>query len=342
MKVLVTGATGYVGGRLVPLLLDEGHTVRTTTHRARPGPWWWADAVETVPMDALDPQQVEAACEGVDAVYYLLHGLDRPDFVEQDRRAAQNLVAAVEKHRVERVVYLSGIVPPVPEERLSDHIASRLEVERVLTDSSATVISLRAAIVIGSGSASFEILRQVSERLLLQPLPLWMDSAVQPVAVVDVLECLLGALTLDSDSLHLDVGGPEQLSYARLLQAYAQIAGRLRPQLVLPYLRDPLVGRLVGALTDVPTPVVRSLVQSLRHDMVCADDSFVPLLLPPGHRLVGVRPAIERALAAPQDDPPDADPMGPMPQDPAWSRDGGARPVTSALLELAQSLLPDR
>ena len=297
MKILVTGATGYVGGRLVPLLLERGHEVRTTTtdpDREQP---WWGDRVESVVMDALDPHQVAAACEGVDAVYYLIHGMGGDDFVETDRKAAINLADGVRAHGVDRIVYLSGVVPDVAEDELSEHITSRLEVEQILSDAPATVVVLRAAVLLGSGSTSFEIIRQVSERMPVHTVPTWMDSTVQPIAVVDVLEALVGALEYGGPSRHFDVGGPDALSYGALIDAYTSHAGLERPQVEVPLLPTALVGTLVGSLTDVPRPVVEALVQSLRHDMVASDDDFKQALLPEGHRLVGLDEAFRRALA---------------------------------------------
>ena len=133
MKILVTGATGYVGGRLVPLLLERGHDVRTTTSDPDREQPWWGDRVETVVMDALDADQVTAACEGVDAVYYLIHGMSGDDFAESDRKAANNFADGVRAHGIDRVVYLSGIVPDVAESEISAHIMSRREVERILS-----------------------------------------------------------------------------------------------------------------------------------------------------------------------------------------------------------------
>ena len=286
MRILVTGATGYVGGRLVPLLLDRGHEVRTTTSDlSRQGPWW-SDRVETVEMDVLDPRQVAAAVDGMDVVYYLIHGMGGDDFAENDRRGAQNMAAAVTAHGIGRVVYLSGIVPPVPSDELSEHISSRLQVEQILTDTPATVITLRAAVIIGSGSTSFEIIRQVSERLPVQTVPDWMRSQVQPIAVVDVVEALVDALTVDSASRSYDVGGPDRLPYPELLERYAEIARLTRPQVTIPLLPTQLVGTLVGSLTDVPGTVVEALVESLHHDMVTGEEDFRRDLLPDGYRLL--------------------------------------------------------
>jgi uncharacterized protein YbjT (DUF2867 family) len=343
MKILVTGATGYVGGRLVPVLLERGHDVRTTTTDPDRDPAWWADRVETVVMDALDPDDVAAACEGVDAVYYLIHGMGGADFEETDRSAATHFADAVRAHEVPRVVYLSGVVPEVDEGELSPHVRSRLEIERILSGVRATVVVLRAAVLLGSGSTSFEIIRQVSERLPVHTVPTWMDSLVQPIAVVDVVEALLGALDHDGPSRHFDVGGPDRLRYADLLDSYASYAGLQRPQVEVPLVPTSLVGTLVGSLTDVPRPTVEALVESLRHDMVTTDDDFVTMLLPPGHRLVGLEEAFRRSLAAPEPEtlPADADPMGPLPQDPAWASGGDGRPVLAKAVDAVTDLLVD-
>ena len=341
MKILVTGATGYVGGRLVPVLLQRGHVVRTTTSNPDREPPWWGDRVETVVMDALDADQVKAACDGVDAVFYLIHGMGGDDFAETDRQAASNFAEAVRSHGIERVVYLSGLVPEVTETELSEHIESRRDVERILTDSPATVVVLRAAVLLGSGSTSFEIIRQVSERMPVHTVPSWMDSMVQPIAVVDVIEALVGSLEYDGPSRHFDVGGPDQLRYGALLEAYTEHAGLERPQVHVPLLPTALVGTLVGSLTDVPRATVEALVESLHHDMVIADDDFQALLLPQGHDLVGLDEAFRRSLASQETAPESADPMGPLPQDPAWASGGDERPVLAKVVDAVKDVLPD-
>ncbi|MGA8211143.1 MAG: NAD(P)H-binding protein [Nocardioidaceae bacterium] len=337
----MTGATGYVGGRLVPLLLERGHDVRTTTSRPDRAQPWWGDRVETVVMDALDPDQVTAACEGMEAVYYLIHGMGSHDFAETDRKAATNLADGVRAHDVGRVVYLSGLVPDVAESELSEHIKSRREAERILSDVPATVVVLRAAVLLGSGSTSFEIIRQVSERMPVHTVPSWMDSMVQPIAIVDVLEALVGALEYAGPSRHFDVGGPDQLRYGALLEAFTAHAGLERPQVNVPLVPTALVGTLVGSLTDVPRATVETLVESLHHDMVVADDDFQKALLPEGHRLVGLDEAFRRSLAQRATAPRNADPMGPLPQDPAWASGGDDRPALAKVVDAVKDVLPD-
>ena len=341
MKILVTGATGYVGGRLVPVLLERGHDVRTTTTNPDREQPWWGDQVETVVMDALDEDQVATACAGMDAVYYLIHGMGGDNFAENDRKTATNLTRGMRAHNVGRIVYLSGVVPDVADDDLSEHITSRREVERILSDGPATVIVLRAAVLLGSGSTSFEIIRQVSERMPVHTIPTWMDSQVQPIALVDALEALVGALEYTGPSRHFDVGGPDRLRYSALLDAYTSHAELQRPQVDVPLLPTALVGTLAGSLTDVPRPTVEALVDSLRHDMVAANDDYREMLLPGGHRLVGLDEAFRRSLAPPATGPADADPMGPLPQDPAWASGGDDRPAMAKVVDAVKDVLPD-
>lgn len=323
MKVLVTGARGYVGSRLVPRLLADGHDVRVTaTSEPDPEKLWWLDRVDVARMDVLELGDVEKATEGIEAVYYLIHDLGEDDFATTDRVAAQNTVSACQTNGVERVVYLSGLVPDVPDDEQSEHIASRLEVERILTTAAGiTTITLRAAVLLGAASTSYEIVRQISNRLPIQTMPTWMkDCRVQPIAFVDALEALVGALTVQTRSRYYDIGSTEVLSYGDLVATYGEVAGLTRGQVPVPFLPTRLVGVLAGLLTDVPVHTVESLVESLHHDMVCGGRDFEADLLPEGHQLVRVREAIERALRRnPEDVPPEErDVMGNLPQDPAW------------------------
>ncbi len=362
MRVLVTGAGGYVGRRLVPVLLEWGHEVTASfTDVGSAARFPWADRVTAVSMDALEAGQVQAATRGMDAVFYLVHGMAGPDFVDTDERAAHHLAHAAIDNEVGRIVYLSGIVPPAEDDALSPHLRSRFEVERILSASGVPTIAVRAAVVLGSGSTSFEIVRQISERMPVHAVPVWMTSRVQPIAVVDAIEVLARCLDVPAVTRSYDIGGPEQLRYVDLLGLYAEVAGLVRPRVTLPLVPAEVVGWAAGRITDVPAPVVEALVQSLRHDMVCSEEDFRVELLPVGYRLLGMREAITRALADPTRpsgpvdhpdpepvdpddlDPAVLDPMGPLPTDPEWA--GGevyvtdGRPVHAPRTPVAELLL---
>ena len=323
MRVLVTGGGGYIGSRLVGALLADGHEVRASfTDPTRAPQFWWYDRVEVVRLDVRQPDQVAAAVAGVDAAYYLVHSMSGPDFIRADRTAAHHMATAAAAAGVQRLIYLSGLVPPVAADQLSDHLSSRAEVERILTASSVPTTTVRCAIILGSGSTSFEILRQISHRLLVHPISSWMGSLVQPVAVVDVLAVLVACLTVDpAPRRSYDVGGPERLSYADLLARFCAVAGLPRARVPLLGVDESIAGTLAGLLTDVPSDLVRELVHSLRHDMVCGETDFRTDLLAPGTGMVGLDAAIGRALAAPRLDVPAAqrDPMAALPGDPAWA-----------------------
>lgn len=323
MKVLVTGATGYVGSRLVPELLRRGHDVVATHTSETPRETPWPDRVEWRRMDVLDPHQAVEAVHEVDAVLYLIHGMSGSDFRQTDREAAENMVAAVDKAGVSRLVYLSGIIPDVPEAALSEHLLSRLEVEQILAGSQAATLALRAAIVVGSGSTSFEIVRQISGRLpLLQAIPTWMsDTMVQPIAISDAVHLLAEAVERPDVVGHLDVAGPDRVSYPELLSLYADVAGLTRVQVPLPGLPSELTGWLAGQLTDVDTTTVESLMGSLEHDMLATPGEQGAL---GPHKPMPLREAIERSLVSfdPDDDGAAVGGSAESPSvaDPAWSR----------------------
>ncbi len=352
MLVLVAGAGGYVGGRLVPLLLERGHDVTasfTTAQSAQRFPW--ADQVRVAVMDVLDREQVLETTRGVDAVVYLVHGMGGADFARKDEQSAHHVAQAALQNGVERIVYLSGIVPPVPEDDLSEHVRSRLQVERILTASGVETMTLRAAIILGSGSTSFEILRQLSERLPVQTVPAWMTAEVQPIGVVDVLELLASCLEVPAATRSYDIGGPQRMPYVQLLDLFAETAGLVRPQVSVPFLPTDLVGWLAGQVTDVPSATVEALVQSLHHDMVCAEEDFRSDLLAVDYRMTDVQEAMSRALrpAEPAEQGADQnsfDPMGPLASDPDWA--GGevfvedGQPVHAPRTAVAELLLGPR
>jgi uncharacterized protein YbjT (DUF2867 family) len=314
VRVVVAGARGYIGSRLVPALLERGHeVVATATSDPTGAPFAWADRVTWARMDALDPDQVRAAVTGADAVCYLVHALDRPGFSDLDRRAAQTMRDAVDEAGVSRLVYLSGLVPDVPRAELSEHLASRLEVEEVLLGSSAATVSLRAGVVLGAGSTSFEIIRQLGAGMLVQPVPSWLTTRIQPIGVGDVVTLLVHALENPEPTGARDIGGPDVLTYPQLLGAVAWQARLLRVRLPAPPVPVDLVALAAPLFCAAPPRTVASLVASLRHDMVCdpARTWSLPGVATP------LRTAVRAALRDSGD--PAMAAYRPAPGDPAWT-----------------------
>ena len=299
MKVLVLGATGYVGSRLVPALLEAGHDVVASSSRApRPDAHAWGDRVEWRRCDATDRGQVDTALEGVDALVYLVHSLDSPGFADRDRLAARTVGEALASSSVHRVVYLSGLVPDVAPADLSPHLSSRHEVESLLAGSGRSSLALRAGVVIGAGSTSFEIIRQLATLLLVQPVPLWMNRRVQPVAVSDVVRALVETVADDTVTGSLDVGGPDVVTYPALMAVVSRGAGLRRLRLPVPAAPSTAVGLGMAALSAAPPRTAVALAHSLREDMVCRPDhTWAP---DDGELLLDLGTAVALALA---DDP---------------------------------------
>ncbi len=295
---LVTGASGYIGGRLVPELLAAGFNVRVLTRRAdqlRDRPWF--GDVEVAVGDASDPEVVAQGLKGVDVAYYLLHSLVSGDgFEDVEQRMAQTFASAAKAAGVQRIIYLGGLLPVGDE--LSPHLRSRMKVGEILRDSGVPTIELRAAIIIGSGSASFEMLRYLTERLPAMVTPRWVHNRIQPIAIRDVLRYLVAAAALPSElNRTFDIGGPDILTYAEMMQRYAAVAGLSRRWIVpVPVLSPTLSSHWVGLITPVPSSIARPLVESLRHEVFCHEhdiDAYVPV---PSGGLFGVDRAIKQAL----------------------------------------------
>ncbi|MET8013092.1 SDR family oxidoreductase [Streptomyces sp. NPDC005271] len=333
MRCLVTGASGYIGGRLVPELLAAGHQVRCVARspgKLRDHPW--AGRVEIVRGDVTDEESLGAAMEGVEVAYYLVHALGTgPDFEETDRRAATIFGERARVAGVRRIVYLGGLAPAgVDERELSPHLRSRAEVGRVLLDSGVPTAVLRAGVIIGSGSASFEMLRYLTERLPLMVTPRWVRTRTQPIAVRDVLRLLVGCAGLPDD-VHrtFDIGGPDILTYRDMMRRYAAIAG-LRGRLIapVPVLSPGLSSLWVGLVTPVPNGIARPLVESLRHEVVCAERDIAACVPDPPGGPLGIDQALELALRRIRDADvatrwssaatPGA-PSDPLPTDPDWA-----------------------
>jgi len=326
----VTGVTGYVGGRLVPELLAAGFRVRALARDpARLAGRDWADDVELVRCDVGDPEDLRAALDGVDVAYYLVHSLGTGrDFEARDRHLALTFGRAAREADVGRVVYLGGLAPSGV--RLSRHLASRREVGEILLASGVPVTVLQAAVILGSGSASFEMVRYLTERLPVMTTPRWVANRIQPIAVRDVLRYLVGSASMPPDvSRTFDVGGPDVLTYGELMQTYARVAGLPRRLIVpVPVLTPRLSSLWVGLVTPVPAGIAKPLVESLEHETVCREHDIRELVPDPPEGLLGAERAIELALQRIHDGEvttrwssaavPGA-PSDPLPTDPDWS-----------------------
>lgn len=329
MRVLVAGATGYVGSRLVPRLLAAGHTVRCLARdpgRLRDRPW--AGDVEIVRGDVLDRASLDPAMGGADVVHYLVHSLASRGFAATDRRAATQVAAAAADAGVGRIVYLGGLHPP-DTAGLSDHLASRTEVGRVFLDGPVPAVVLQAGVIVGSGSASFEMLRYLTERLPASVTPRWVHTRTQPIAIRDVLTYLVAATNLPGEpNRTFDVGGPDVLTYADMMRGYARVAGLPRRLIVpVPLLTPRLSGHWVNLVTPVPRSIAMPLIESLEYEAICTEDDLRQLLPGPVDPTPYER-AVELALAHVRDPgaerhrsatTPAGAPSDPLPSDPSWS-----------------------
>ncbi len=317
MKLLVLGATGYVGSRVVPALLEAGHSVvAASSSSPSPKRFAWGDQVDWVRCDVTDPEAVRLALTDVEGICYLVHSLNSRGFEDRDRRGAEVVRDAVADSGVRRIVYLSGLVPDVPDQELSRHISSRLEVEEVLDQASSgtvTVCALRAGVVLGAGSTSFEVIRQLATLLVVQPVPSWLGHEVQPIAVSDVLRAMVEAFADDRLTGAVDIGGPDVLSYAKLMGECSRAAGLLRLRIPTVPVPAPIVGLGTAALSAAPFWTVTALIASLRHDMVCRRaHTWEPQ---DGRPLLSVRAALKLAFG-----PVGSTPEASLPSDPGWTR----------------------
>ncbi|MDT5312687.1 MAG: hypothetical protein QOE74_1707 [Mycobacterium sp.] len=296
-RSLVTGATGYIGGHLAAMLVDQGQTVRALARKPdklRDGPW--RDKAEVVRGDLSDPDSLAAAFEDVDVMYYLVHSMGTSsDFVREEERSARNVAEAAEKAGVRRIVYLSGLHPTG---ELSRHLRSRNAVGEILMECGVETVVLQAGIVIGSGSASFEMVRHLTDRLPVMTTPKWVRNKIQPIAIDDVLHYLAAAADAPvPKSRTWDIGGPDILEYADAMQIYAEEAGLRRRFIVaLPLLTPSIASWWVGLVTPIPSGLARPLVESLEHDAVMAEHDIDDVIPPPAGGLTGYRDSVARAL----------------------------------------------
>ena len=329
-KCLVTGATGYIGGRLIRELLSHGYQVRILARnpeRLKDHPW--ISQVEVVAGEASDKAVLDKALEGVDVAYYLLHALmSKDNFEEEEKTIAQRFADAADKAEIRRIVYLGGII--AEDQSLSPHLQSRADTGAILRSSGVPTIELRAGVVIGSGSASFEMLRYLTERLPIMTTPRWVESKIQPIAVRDVLRYLVGAAALDSSiSGDFDIGGPEVFSYREMMMKYAEAAG-LRKRIIIPVpvLTPRLSSGWVGLVTPVPLVLAKRLVESLKNEVVCRNDAIRKLIPDAPGGLTPFKKAVELALTRIKEANVETrwtnasvpgTPSDPLPTDPDWA-----------------------
>ncbi|MEY3363388.1 MAG: hypothetical protein RLZZ538_932 [Actinomycetota bacterium] len=298
VRVLVTGATGYVGGRLAPLLLEEGFNVRVLVRSAaKVANTQWFGQVDVVEGDAMSRASLDDALAGVDVAFYLLHSISTgAKFDDLESAMARTFAEAAAGAGVKRIVYLGGIAN---DENLSKHLESRRSVGKVLASTGVSVIELRAGIIIGSGSASFEMLRYLTEHLPAMVTPRWVDNPTQPIAIVNMLHFLVAAARAPEHVLGVfDVGGAETLTYRNMMARYAKIAGLRRRIIVRVPLLTPRVSSMwVGLVTPVPASIARPLIDSLINKVVVDPaKSVLNVLPPPPGGLLTFDQAVKRAI----------------------------------------------
>ena len=285
----VTGATGFIGRHLVNSLLTKGHDVCALVRQPQN---YKIEGVEAKRADIFDAESLENALDGVHTAYYLVHSMKNKgrEFAQMDREGAENFLNAAESSGVQRIIYLGGLGETGPE--LSEHLKSRAEVGRILQSGRIRTTVLRAAIILGPGSASWEMLRQLVERLPVMTTPRWVETRCQPIALRDVLGYLVGCAEVDATAGGTyDIGGPDILTYRQMMTEVAEILGKHVRIYGIPILSPRLSSYWVDLVTDVPSSVARPLIDGLRSEVICRDDrikSLIPMNLTPFREAVSL------------------------------------------------------
>ncbi|MGH1362780.1 MAG: SDR family oxidoreductase [Calditrichia bacterium] len=294
--ILVTGATGYIGGRLVPKLLELGYKVRCLVRDAsrlqgRP----WQSEVQIVTGDVLQPESLDAAMKHVSVAYYLIHSLGSgDDFHHRDMTAATNFSAASATAGVQRIIYLGGLAKEDAE--LSEHLQSRQQTGNALRKAGVPVTEFRAGVIVGSGSLSFEMIRYLTERVPVMVCPRWVYTRAQPIGVRDVLDYLTATLTVDeSVGQTIEIGEPDVITYGEMMTTYAEVRGLRRWLVPVPVLTPYLSSHWVNLVTPIPGAIARPLIEGLRNENVVSDYSAQEIF--PDIKPASYKVSVERALA---------------------------------------------
>ncbi len=292
MKILLTGATGYVGGRLLKLLESKNHSIRCLARRPEFLKGKVSPSTEVVQGDLLDKDSLPPAMAGIDVVYYLVHSMGTQGiFDEEEIRSAENFVQAAKEAGIKRIIYLGGLSHG---DDLSPHLKSRSTVGRILRESGIPTIEFQASIIIGSGSLSFEMIRALVERLPVMTTPKWVRVLAQPIGIEDVIRYLVDALDIPLDgSCVYEIGGPEKMSYMDLMNEYGRQRGLKRLIIPVPVLTPSLSSLWLGLVTPLYARVGRKLIESMRHETVVKDDSAAKIF---SVKPMPIREAISRAL----------------------------------------------
>ncbi|MCG6912407.1 SDR family oxidoreductase [bacterium BMS3Abin03] len=290
--ILVTGATGYVGGRLVPRLLEKKYKVRCLVRDVSRLESRWK-GVELVESDVLNADSLEGVFKDIDVAYYLIHSMGGDsEFSETDIIAAKNFAQAAENQGVKRIIYLGGLGSS--EENLSKHLSSRLQTGDTLRKFNVPVTEFRAGVIVGSGSLSFEMIRYLTERLAIMITPKWVNTKTQPIAIRDVLRYLVEALTIEKSSGEIiDIGGEDILTYRDLMRIYAEIRGLKRYFIKVPVLTPRLSSHWIGFVTPLPSRIAKPLVDGLKTELICKSNKAKDLF---GFKTISYKEAVKLAL----------------------------------------------